>query len=270
MKRSISRACGVLLALLAACLIWTGRAEPLAYTAPAAAPRDLTALLAKESWSADDYRALCAQTGLAPAALDLLRERGQLDQVPAVQEAYFQPVSLRCTASSLVSRCERRAGCRARLAALEDGDILITPCSHVFGWRNGHAALVVDAAHGVTLEAVVLGQDSALRDVARWERIPAVAVYRLRGVDAETRAAIAQAAVRRLAGVPYSLTVGLLSPKRAPGAVTGTQCAHLVWEAYAAFGYDLDANGGPLVTPGDLARSPLLELKQVYGLPLSV
>ena len=45
----------------------------------------------------------------------------------------------------------------------------------------------------------------------------------------------------------------------------GTQCAHLIWSAFAAAGYDIDSDGGWLVTPRDLARSPLLEVVQVYG-----
>ena len=269
MKRNIRRALVLWTALLTCFLGWTVQAEPATYTRPAGQPQDLTALLEKPSWMADDYRTLAGQTGLAPAALDLLREQGELAVIPAVQQAYFQPVAIQCTVYSLAARSERLVDGRNMLVALEDGDILLTPCSHVFGWRNGHAALVVDAQAGVTLEAATVGQASALGSLDKWARTPAVAVYRLRGADAATRAAVARAAVRRLTGVPYALTVGLFSDKHPTGAVQGTQCAHLVWEAYAAFGYDLDANGGPIVTPGDLARSPLLELKQVCGLPLA-
>lgn len=48
---------------------------------------------------------------------------------------------------------------------------------------------------------------------------------------------------------------------------TGTQCAHLVWYAYRYFGYDLDSDGGFVVTPDDLYHSDLLELVQIYGIP---
>lgn len=269
MKCKIGRIFGLLTCLSICFLFWTVHGEPTVHTMPAAQPCDLTGLLEKTTWTASDYRMLTEQTGLTSAALDLLRQRDELDTIPDIQNAYFQPVAATCTANQLISRSERLTEGAAPLTALEDGDILLTPCSHVFGWRNGHAALVVDAEQGTTLEAIVIGQNSTLRSIDHWKALPAVAVYRLRGVDAETRSAIAQTAARRLTDVPYSLTVGILSAKRTPGAVTGTQCAHLVWEAFAAFGYDLDANGGGLVTPGDLARSPLLELKQVYGLPLT-
>lgn len=127
----------------------------------------------------------------------------------------------------------------------------------------------MDAEHGESLEAIVIGQNSRIQDVTTGRNLLRLPVYRLRGADAETRAAIAHTAKRRLTDIPYSLAVGLYPAGRMPGAVQATQCAHLVWEAFAAFGYDLDENGGRIVTPADLARSPFLELKQVYGLPFS-
>ena len=48
-------------------------------------------------------------------------------------------------------------------------------------------------------------------------------------------------------------------------SVRGTQCAHLVWLAYAAYGYDIDSNGGLIVTPKDIAESELFEVVQIYG-----
>ncbi len=48
-------------------------------------------------------------------------------------------------------------------------------------------------------------------------------------------------------------------------ALTGTQCAHLVWYAYKQFGIDLDSDGGLLVTPYDVQNSPYLEVVQSYG-----
>ena len=69
-----------------------------------------------------------------------------------------------------------------------------------------------------------------------------------------------------LVGLPYGLFSGLawLGESTGPPA---TQCAHLVWCAYAAFGYDIDGGGGWPVTPRDISLSPLLETVQVYGLP---
>ena len=46
----------------------------------------------------------------------------------------------------------------------------------------------------------------------------------------------------------------------------GTQSAHMIWSCYRALGYDLDSDGGRLVTPRDLLDSPLLEVVQIYGI----
>lgn len=120
----------------------------------------------------------------------------------------------------------------------------------------------MDAAQGLVLEAAVLGENSAVQPIGKWETYPAVLVFRLRGVSAEERAALASAACQRLCNVPY----GLLCRKRCGGVPRSTHCAHLVWDAFYACGFDLDSNGGSVVTPHDLAASPLLELKQVYGI----
>lgn len=82
---------------------------------------------------------------------------------------------------------------------------------------------------------------------------------RLKDVPAQTRAEIADYARENLTGVPYRLSAGMWD---APG----TQCAHLVWSAYSRFGYDLDSDGGRIVTPKDLYESPLLEIVQIYGM----
>ncbi len=254
-------------ALFTALLLWSAHTEYYACAMPAVTPHDLSSLLAQPCWSQADYQTLAEQTGLFPAALDILRERDALNTVPEIQRAYLTPAVVQCTVGIPATRSEHMVDIAGCPAALEDGDILITPCTHILGFRSGHAALVVDAQMGITLEAVVIGQVSSLQNIQRWSDYASFAVYRLRGASQQTRSAIAQTACRRLLGVPYSLTVGWYPAKRMPSEVSATQCAHLVWEAYAAFGYDLDANGGSLVTPADLANSPLLELKQVYHLP---
>lgn len=266
MKQRVRAALGSLTAVLLLLLVWTARTEPHAHSRPRTAAAALGAVLEKPVWTAAEYRLLGEQTGLFAPALDLLRAENRLHEVYAVQQAYLSPAAVVCTGGG-ITRAERLTAPQARLTALEPGDILISPCTHVLGWRSGHAALVIDAQ--TTLEAVVIGEASSLQSIKRWERFAAFAVYRLRDTDAQTRAAIAAAASTRLTGVPYRITAGITQPKRMSETVSGTQCAHLVWEAFAAFGYDLDANGGKLIVPADLARSPFLELKQVYGLSVS-
>lgn len=183
---------------------------------------------------------------------------------------------------------ERPAEIVTVIPVLEDGDILITFNSHFLGWRNGHAAIVIDADKGRTLEALTLGQNSSVRSVESWENRPAFAVLRLRDATVEKRAEIADYAEDNLEELPYRLTAGMwdwtsvlrktedyrameVPVAEAEGitetaSLTGTHCAHLIWYAYDKFGYNLDSDGGLIVTPRDLYDSPLLEIVQVYGM----
>lgn len=160
---------------------------------------------------------------------------------------------------AVVLREERLSGGRLHtLPLLEDGDILITPCVHTFGWRHGHAGIVVDAAQGLTVEAVSIGSRSAIRSVQHWRSYPTFAVLRLKDADPVTRRAAGHYAQRHLVDLPYRLTAGL--SEKAPERPSAGQCAYLVWYAYRQFGYDLDGDGGPFVTVSDLAGSPALEV----------
>ena len=164
-----------------------------------------------------------------------------------------------CRPLSLFVREERLpAGRKHTLPPLQNGDILLTTCTHSFGWRHGHAALVVDSRTGTTLEAVTPGTPSSLGRVPDWETYPSLTVLRLKHADKEIGQAVADFAQETLLGLPYCLTSGW-GRSKSPSPPTGSQCAYLVWYAYFQFGYDLDSDGGKLVTVADLAASPLLE-----------
>ena len=144
------------------------------------------------------------------------------------------------------------------LPDLQDGDILLTDCAHTFGWRHGHAALVINGAEQQVLEAITLGAVSTVRSASYWKQYPKVTVLRLKDADLAQRQAIAALAVETLSGIPYRLTSGLWG-KKYPDTPAGSQCAYLIWYAYRQFGYDLDSDGGRLVTVRDLLHSPVLE-----------
>lgn len=246
---------------------WTAAAEPSAHWSPDYEKADISDVITKKSLTPEDYRILFLQTGLSPFVIDTLRLQNDTSAILRAQDDFFAAPQIACIPNTPIS-AEEHTLHGTHLAALEDGDILITPCSHTFGWRNGHAALVVDAAQGLVLEAAVLGENSAIQPVGKWETYPAVLVFRLRDVPAGERAALASNACERLCNIPY----GLLCGKDCGGVPRSTHCAHLVWNAFRAYGFDLDSDGGQVVTPHDLAASPLLELKQVYGIdprPLS-
>lgn len=171
-----------------------------------------------------------------------------------------------CSPLSLFVREERLPeGQYHALPPLEDGDILVTLCTHSFGWRHGHTALVVDAGAGLLLEAVTLGIPSGYGSVQSWRTCPSFCVLRLKGACAETRREAARYAQTHLKDIPYRLTSGLFREK-APSPPSGSQCAYLVWYAYYQLGYDLDGDGGRLVTVADLLQSPLLERVAQVGM----
>lgn len=299
-------ACGILAGSIAVIMtglvLWTQSTETHVYTSPLAMPQPLDPYLQQQTFTEADYAFLCRQTGLFPPAIDALAAQGDLTNLISYQKAYFCNPSYLCEANTIISREERltEPGGRICLPALEDGDILITFNCHVFGWRSGHAALVVDAERGLTLEARVLGTDSAILSIGHWEEYPSFTVLRLKDTDTWQRAEIASYAREYLAGIPYRVTAGLfavpaaasppegafcpeetiLPPELFPPAAesvasqqftvtppSGTHCAHLVWYAFRFFGYDLDSDGGRIVTPRDIYDSSLLEPVQTYGNP---
>ena len=257
------------LGLSAALALWTASAEALAHCAPECAQVDLTPVLEKEVLTEADYALLFRQTGLARAGVEELRASGRQWELLGLQQRFFAGAEVECSHSGLFVQSERLTNFRSIVYAVDflptvqDGDILITFNGHVFGWRSGHAAIVVDAEKRLTLEAIMPGYESMICSLDSWQEYPGFALLRLRGVSARERARIAAYARECLTGLPYSLaafTDGGDMP------LSATQCAHLVWYTYQHFGYDLDSNGGFVVTPSDLYRSDLLEVVQIYGL----
>lgn len=152
---------------------------------------------------------------------------------------------------------------------IQPGDILLTLSTHSLGWRHGHAGLVVEQGHELAvLESVRLGLDSQIMPLERWYRYSNCALLRVRGADQQTRAAAASYGLEHLLGQPYHLTAGLLGGKAPPpgSAGFGLHCTYLVWYAWYQKGWDLDSDGGRLVTASDLLLSEQLEVVRSWGL----
>ncbi len=287
--------------------VWTAQAEQVSHYTPDYGAVDIAVLLDGRVLTDADYQLIFRQTGLAPAGVEQLREEcsGEVEHALLfLQNRFFAEPEITCRrdmflvwsewlvpgdlsapSAMLVSREEGwQVGQMTSgqcFPALQEGDILISFSSHIFGWRSGHAGIVVDAAEGLTLEAIAVGYDSGIRSLEDWAEYPSVAVLRLKGVSRKERARVAEFSREYLAGIPYhiaSFTWPAPDPPvpaeaschpaipSIPHIPSGTQCAHLVWTAYAHFGYDLDSDGGVVVTPADLFQSDLLEVVQVYGL----
>lgn len=167
---------------------------------------------------------------------------------------------------------------------VQNGDILISMSTHTLGWRHGHAALVIDAERGITLEAALWGKPSAKMRMRHWSAY-ANAVH-LRVSEEAAEKALADSGIRRNPGMTAAAQLGQLAtefaeknedgimyglltgiPDKAPDAdeIKKTQCAHLVWYAYSEFGVDLDSDGGWLVTPRDIAESEELTVIEEFG-----
>jgi len=146
-----------------------------------------------------------------------------------------------------------------RFSNIQDGDILVTDSTYCFCFRHGHAALVVDADRGITLEAFGIGTNSEYSGLQEWRRYPHVLVLRLNAPE-KIRKGIARYAMEHLVGIPYMLSPGVVDDKDMDEAYWGTQCAHLVWAAFQAQGYDIDGDGGWLVLPEDFVKSGLLQV----------
>lgn len=274
----------VLFCLLAYGINWWKSIESQAHITPSYPKENIGHLIQKpaeqerrniEPLSSSDYELLLEQTGLGRAAVDFLFANNRQQELPDFQEKYFADVSVECSANTVITREERLAeySIHPSIPCVENGDILITFNCHALGWRNGHAAMVVDAEKRLTLEARVLGTDTEIISMDHWENYPSFAVLRLKNATKEQREEIAAYAVKCLTGIPYRLEAGvverLASAESSVDTLTGTHCAHLVWYAYNQFGYDLDSDGGIIVTPRDLYESPHLEIIQMYGMPLS-
>ena len=253
--------------LCAALLIADAAVDASARVLPSYERKDITQLLERESWSESDYETLYLQTGLGRAALDEMKD--DPERILTFQDALFYDGDLAHEEVAVTTKRDIFADTRYRapMVDLQDGDVLITSTCHSFGWRNGHAALVVNGTNGSLLESVSLGIPSTITAYGSdWFCYGTnFMVLRLKDAGEEARAEIAQTARERLYNVPYSLTVGFLSPKDQGETPQGTHCSHLVWQAYHYFGYDIDSDGGPLCTAQDISRSDLFEVVQVFG-----
>jgi len=235
-----------------------------ARTLPSYEKQDIGVILGKEVWTDEDYRTLYLQTGLGKSALDKLK--GKDERILAFQEALFYEGEF--TEEEVAFTTKHETMCddyRAPLVELEDGDVLVTSACHTFGWRNGHSAIVVDAVAQCVLESRSLGIPSDVGTVTWFRECPNFLVLRLKDKTKEERAEIAAWASENLVGIDYSIVVGIFSPKDQGDTPSVTHCSRLVWQAYYHFGYDIDSDGGSVVTSRDIANSDCFEVVQVYG-----
>lgn len=216
------------------------------------------------------YDTFFEQTGLGKDAIEKMLKENDWGGIEAAQEAFLDEDKVECvsifgwfTKSDRIPMEES-----VPLVNLEAGDILVSFSTHSMGWRHGHAGLALDSER--VLECTSLGKDSRVVKSKHWRKYSNYMVLRVKDASKEERKNVAAFAEESLQGIPYRLTVGFWGEKA--GDLTkpyfGLQCAYLVWYAWQMMGYDLDSDGGRLVTAKDLACSKELEIVQIYGIAL--
>lgn len=277
---------------------WVLATIPHANIPPDIEQTDISPILEQAEHSETQLQLLSAQTGLHPQSIQSLLNQGRGQELLQIQQQYYAPIQIKALHSTPLTISEVLVDARGDicygmpLVDLQDGDILLTKNSRFLGWRNGHAALVVDAEQGLLLEAIMPGTNSKISPISKWSTYPSFLVLRLKeeyiksiaNQEPDLPKQIADYAETQLVDVPYLLVAGILErslPERmttveAVGqnaeqsakmtkTLKGTQCAHLVWYAYKQFGIDLDSDGGVIVTPFDIQNSEYLDIIQTYG-----
>lgn len=229
---------------------------------------DLLPILSQESFSDEDYATLYEQTGLGQTLIDTLKQEADFkERILTFQTQYFKEAKALRTPMNFITRIDQvqdDAGNWQQafiLAPYEEGDIFLTKSTHTFNFRHGHAAIVIDAVRGKLLESLEPGTVSMEQDASKWVYYPTFKMMRLKDASKEERIEIANYANQHLRHLPYNI----FASKHQPPGYTSTQCSLLVWQAFDAFNIDLDSNGGYIVSPCDIAKSPFLETLQIYG-----
>lgn len=214
-----------------------------------------------------DYETIFLQTGLSKSAVDKLIKNDRFDEVLKAQEFFFEKHETECNALfDWFTREDRLTDDFITFYDLQPGDILVTLSTHSLGWRHGHAAVVIDEFN--TVESIMLGVNSSKENSDYWSSYTNFAVLRVKGKTAEERKAVADFAMEKLVGKPYSLLSGF-GIKKAPDCESknfSLHCSYLAWYAWNNFGVDLDSDGGRLATTYDILHSDKVEIVQLYGL----
>ena len=223
----------------------------------------------------EDYALIYAQTGLTKIGADRLLESGEngKNRIKTIKKSYMQKISFERNRFNPWT-CEEKLsdGNSSEIGAVREGDIIVTSATHVFGFRYGHAALVVSDSDfnpnsGLIVEAYSPGTVSVISNIASsFDRYATFMILRPNPekIGDETRKEAANYAKTQLLGIPYTVFAGIFGKKNQQ-PLKGTQCAHIVWYAYKQFGVDLDANGGCVVKPRDMANSEYMQVVQVFG-----
>ena len=226
---------------------------------------DLNPILAKDTLSDEDYATVYAQTGLTRIGYeDMLKEYGK-DGILELQEAFFKEYGIHSYNFAPFCYYHTVKG-KMPMVPLKNGDIIVSSSTEFSWWSVGHCAMVVDAENGVIVEAIGVGDDSTYGYTSALSKRGDFIVLRP-NIDEAALDKIVDYVNTELIGIPYDPTIGVLSRKYNE-EIPYTQCAHIFWFAFFKHGFDIDSNGGSVVTPKDISNSKYFDIVQVSGFDL--
>lgn len=234
--------------------------------------------------SEKDYEVIFKQTGLGKLAVDYIIEnkKDYLGEIKEYQKIFFDGYSYTCDRIGVLTYHERMRDEKGKkikgneIVDLQQGDVLVNLSTFTMGYRHGHCGIVVtkpvkDKA-GKTVEAVYLGQPTKYQTTDKWRSCPTLVHLRISKDAAETKgytqaelgALLAQYTEEKCLDVEYGFLPGIYNFRS--DTIRKTHCSHLIWYVFKEFGYDVDSDGGIIVTPLDIATSNLFEIVQIYGI----
>lgn len=238
---------------------------------------DLTTILNKTSpLTNDDYNTVFLQTGLSQNICEDLMQKNRNSGISTIllyQNEFFRKNITECKplcwwfvrTDILVDESGNPILAPAILDA-RPGDILLSFSTHSFGWRHGHAALVID--DNKTLESRVIGENSDLSSVDHFRQYSNYVLLRKKNISKQQVDHITEFAKQNLNNIPYRLCGSLFFRTYQSFAKKGfgVNCASLIWYAFESCGIDLDSDGKLFVTPKDIFNSDNVEIIQIYGI----
>ncbi len=252
-------------------LTWRTEQQAVTFVPPWEA--ELTQIAAKKELSGGDYDLLWQQTGLSKTDIDLIWAKAPdiAATLSGYQQRFLAENAFDSEALSGFSKTERISDRDQyyQLYDLKEGDVLLTKSTHTLCYRHGHSGLYLGGGEENILEATVVGAPASLTTAAAWGgyptgmqlRISEAAAAKVGMSQEELGAAVAAYAQEDLVGDDYRLLAGLFGI----GVDTdATQCAYLIYAAYAHFGVDVSSRKFP-VTPSSLLESGAFDLIQVWG-----
>ncbi len=227
--------------------------------------KNLMPILLKTNLSDDDYNIIFEQTGISKKGiLDMKTQPTFIDDILLYQKIYQKPATVVTKKMNLITNQEKVFNEEGKwipafkMVNYKNGDIFLTKSTSTFNFRHGHIGIVVDAEKGKVLECIQPGTNSSFLGIGHWVYYPTFKLLRFKDEDLANK--IAQYARNNLEGIPYNI----LSDKD-QNPILSTHCSLIVWQAFNHFGIDIDPNQGLIISPEDIAKSPMFDIIQVYG-----